>query len=146
MNINIITKKANGGFVSYIENIDENVCTGHGNNELEAIKSIVEVYADLYKVYYNDAFDKYAIWENDVIIELRNGNKYRLRDDAGVLVKRKTDSKNCVKNLWKSSFDKYLYYGVSAEHDVVKIFDEDNNLLAERNCYNELGHTNFIRM
>ncbi|APH20940.1 TPA: hypothetical protein ACXDAY_002284 [Clostridium botulinum] len=148
MNINIIIKKDEDmdGFIANIKNVNKKICVGKGKTEIEAVKDVINVYEKLIKIYNNDSFNRELVWKDNAIVQLRNGDKYRLKDTKGILIKQKTDDNTCIKELYCYCYDSYLYYGINAQYDIIKIFDENNNILAEREHYNELDTANFVRM
>lgn len=131
----------------------ETECNGSIEERYDKLNKLANArYDELADERFVKGFKRNKVFVPGNFIELRNGRKYkiykgklfeedciyakRLKSD-GTLYKNKTDLIYCA-------WDKYCFYGVNATMDIVKVYDKDMNLLAEREHLNVLSTQDFI--
>lgn len=108
-------------------------------SEIEGL--VKEKYKELCNQYYDFNFKRELVFKNGNVIELRNGGLYKIEGEYAKSIKGVKKGSN--KSIYIYIFDSYCYYGCNAYLDVVKIYDSEMNLIAERNGVNPLSTKHF---
>ncbi|WP_297993976.1 hypothetical protein [uncultured Clostridium sp.] len=106
--------------------------------------------------YYTKGFTNEEIFQEGNIIELRNGVQYRIQKCAIKSCLDFNTNKNImeaiainetpIKKLSDASWDDFGFFGIETSMDIVKVFDSDMHLKAERTQYNVLSSQELIKI
>lgn len=148
--------------VNYLGNDSYSARVRCSTNECEVRVKLEEYTEDNLKQLKQLAIDKYnevanlesikgftreEIFQTGNKIELRNGARYEIFETDYL----NTSLGNAQTEIWyvalsltsevahtalDCQWDKYGFYGVSAFMDIVRVYDKDNNIKAERSCLN----------
>lgn len=119
-------------------------------------KIAIDKFYEMANKYYTKGFTNQEIFQEGNIIELRNGTRYRIQEgvikscwefnEDKKLMEAIAITKTQIKRLIDASWDDFGFYGINTSMDIVKVFDRDMNLKAERTQYNVLSSKNLEKM
>lgn len=102
--------------------------------------------------YYTKGFSRDEVFQIGNIVELRNGDKYEIKevkpyrnnDTVWIEAHRIGKEKGMRDRIIMESWDEFCFYGINTTMDIVKVFDSEGNLQAERTQYNVLSTKHFV--